>query len=109
MGPNYAEHYVLLSIMAAGQLIGIIAGLAPTVLCMTGYEKQWSKLTTYNAGTCVVVSAVLCYFLGALGAAIGTAMYQATQSWAAAFLVKRIHGFWTIPGLHHAALALRSK
>lgn len=99
MGDNYLEHWPILSVIAIGQAIGVIAGLAPAVLCMTGLEKQWSRATFLNTSVCILITALLSYVWGAMGAAIGAATYQATQNWVAAFMVHNYHGYWPLPGL----------
>lgn len=99
MGATYVPHWPILSMMAIGQALNIVAGLAPTVLCMTGLEKLWSRLSFYNTSVGVVVTIVLSYYFGAYGAAVGASTYQATQSWVAAFTVRIKHGYWTTPPL----------
>ena len=105
MGNTYVPYWPILSMMALGQAINIVAGLAPTVLCMTGLEKLWSKISFYNASVGIIVTVVLSYYFGAIGAAIGASTYQATQSWVAAIMVRMRHGYWTIPPMPLAILA----
>ena len=99
MGPKYIADWPLLSTIAVGQIIGITAGLAPTVLCMTGLENLWSKVTICNGIVCIALTVLLCYLWGAMGAAIGTAYYQASQTWLAAIIVKKRFGYWPVPNL----------
>ena len=105
MGPNYVPYWPILSMMAIGQAINIVAGLAPTVLCMTGLEKLWSKISFYNASVGIVVTVLLSYYFGAFGAAVGASTYQATQSWVAAIAVRMKLGYWTIPPVPLGAMA----
>ena len=105
--PKYADHWYLLSIICIGQMIGIIAGLAPTVMIMTGNDRLWSRAVVCNSAVCVTACAVLCYFFGALGAAIGSALYQASLNWVAAVLVRKKLGYWTIPNPIQAIKDLR--
>lgn len=104
MGSTYVPYWPILSIMAIGQAVNIVAGLAPTVLCMTGMEKLWSRLSFYNASVGILVTVALSYYFGAFGAAIGASTYQATQSWLAAVTVKLQRGYWTIPPLRWSGL-----
>lgn len=97
--PSYIEHWPILSIIAVGQAIGVIAGLAPAVLCMTGLEKEWSRATFVNTTSCILLTALSSYYLGAMGAAIGAATYQATQNWVAASMVYKHHKYWPLPSL----------
>ena len=109
MGPAYVPYWPILSMMAIGQAINIVAGLAPTVLCMTGLEKMWSRLSFYNASVGIVATVVMSYYFGAFGAAIAASVYQATQSWVAAITVRLKHGYWTIPPVPWAVMARMSK
>jgi len=97
MGSKYIEAWPLLSVIAVGQIVGSLASLAPTVVCMTGDEHLWSIVMICNGTVCILVTAILCYSMGAMGAAIGTAIYQASQNWLAATIVKYRFGYWAIP------------
>jgi O-antigen/teichoic acid export membrane protein len=96
LGPKYVDAWPVLSLIAGGQLIGILAGLAPTVLLMSGYESQWKTASLISISFCIVLTGVLSYFYGAIGAAIGTALFQAVNNWVAAFLVHRNLGYWML-------------
>lgn len=99
MGDSYVKFWPILTIIAIGQAIGVVAGLAPTVLCMTGLERTWSRVTFFNTTLCILLTALLSYFWGAIGAAVGAATYQASQNWVAAVLVRYYHNYWTVPKL----------
>jgi O-antigen/teichoic acid export membrane protein len=94
LGPNFVDAWPVLSLIAGGQLIGTLAGLAPTVLLMAGLETQWKTASLLTISICVVLTGVLSYFYGAIGAAIGTALFQAVNNWVAALLVRRNLGYW---------------
>jgi len=104
MGSQYVPYWPILSLLAIGQAINVVAGLAPTVLCMTGLERLWSKVSFYNATFAIALTVALSYYFGAIGAAVGASVYQASQSWLAAITVKIQHGYWTIPPLPWMAM-----
>ncbi len=97
MGDSYVKFWPILTIIAVGQSVGVIAGLAPTVLCMTGMERIWSRVTFCTTMFCIFLTALLSYSWGATGAAIGAATYQASQNWVAAITVRYYHQYWTVP------------
>ncbi|MEZ6135906.1 MAG: hypothetical protein R3C53_13445 [Pirellulaceae bacterium] len=99
LGPKYATSWPLLSILAAGQLLGSIASFGPTALLMSGHEKVWRNVAVTVAISCVALAILLCHFWGAWGTAIGVACYQALYNWAAVLLARQKLGVWALPNL----------
>lgn len=97
LGDSYQDQWPVLSVIAVGQMVGVLGYVGPTLLLMTGRERQWRRAMMATSGFCIVATAVLSFYFGAVGAAFGTALYQATQSWVAISLVRRTFGFWILP------------
>lgn len=95
-GQAYMEHSHLLRIIALGQLVGTITALAPALLSMTGHDQELRNSTILISLVSIVLSVLLIRWYGAYGAAIATALYQALQSTATAWIVRRKLGFWPI-------------
>jgi O-antigen/teichoic acid export membrane protein len=73
-GARYAESYMPLVILAAGQVGFSISGWSAIVLNMTGNEKSTANITGYAALANVIANFVLVPTLGIYGAALATCL-----------------------------------
>ncbi|MCR4288475.1 MAG: polysaccharide biosynthesis C-terminal domain-containing protein, partial [Deltaproteobacteria bacterium] len=96
-GSQYADHGLILAVLAIGQFINVATGSVGYLLVMTGNER----LQLYGISAVTVVSIVLYLTLipafGITGAAIATGVSVASQNLLACYLVYRALGIKTIP------------
>ncbi len=97
-GPEYVAGASVLRVLLIGQVLSASAGSQTFVLAMTGHERHSALILTICAAVNGVISAVLIYRFGIIGAAWGTAIalivWQATM---AAFVWRRLD-LW--PGVY---------
>lgn len=98
--PAYQSHWALLSIMALGQIAGAVTGIAAGVLGMTGHQQTLRRITIGCALVSVLIAAILTFFFGVVGAAVGGAVYAASQSLTVAWAVRNKIGYLPLPALH---------
>lgn len=72
-GPGFPAGAPALAILACGQFVNVACGPVGTVLIMTGHERIVLRRVGVAAVANAALSAVLIPFLGALGAAMGSA------------------------------------
>ena len=73
-GPQFRDAYWPLIVLAIGQLIGSFGASVPTLLSMTGRDRDVAFSMTVSVIVSSVFAAVLVPVYGALGAAIGVTM-----------------------------------
>ncbi len=100
-GPGFAAGYSVLCTLGLGFLVNTAAGPVMVVLNMTGRQKVVSSVSGWTALGGVVLSLLLTWRLGALGAAAASALAMAVWNvWLALWLNKHlgIHVFfWNKP------------
>nr|WP_068260291.1 oligosaccharide flippase family protein [Rubripirellula obstinata] len=98
-GSDYQSHWILLTVMSCGQLVGAVTGIATGVMGMTGQQQLLRRISIVSAVAAVILSAVLSATMGVLGAAIAGAFYAAGQSLAVTFAVRKQLGYFPTPRL----------
>ena len=71
-GAGFAGGASVLRILALGQLVNVVTGLAGNVLVMTGYERSMTKGVAIGAAVGLILNVALIPLWGAVGAAIAT-------------------------------------
>ncbi len=96
-GSEYQSHWILLTILASGQLVGAVTGIATGVMGMVGEQQLLRKISIISAVIAVLLAAFLSASFGVIGAAIAGALYAAGQSAAVAIAVRHKIGYLPIP------------
>lgn len=73
-GASYSEAYSVLLILLIGQLVNSITGSVGYLLNMTGYEKKTSLARVTTTIINVILTLILAYRYGILGAAVASAL-----------------------------------
>jgi len=73
-GASYSEAYSVLLILLIGQLVNSITGSVGYLLNMTGYEKKTSLARVTTTVINVILTLILAYRYGILGAAVASAL-----------------------------------
>jgi len=98
-GDAYQPHWLILTIMSIGQLVGATTGIATGVMGMTGNHRKLRTISVVCALLATVLAAVLSATMGVVGAAIAAAAYAAGQSVVVAWEVRKQLGYLPLPGL----------
>ncbi len=88
-GPDFGEARWVLIVLALGQLANAGAGLAATVLNLTGYQRWGASIFGWSALLNVALNAAGIALLGLLGAAAATALTTACTGVAFCLLARR--------------------
>jgi len=96
-GPEFEVGASVLVILALGQFVNVSTGSVGFVLIMTGRERMARNNAAVAASVNIVLQVLLIPRLGAVGAAIATAVSVALLNLTAAYLVHRSLGIWTLP------------
>lgn len=101
-GPEFAAAYPFLAVLTVGHLCGVMVGPVGFMMSMTGHQRQLAAILAVFLGVNVVVAWLSLPRIGAMGAALATAI--ATVGWrvSAAVYVRRRTGIdclaWMRPG-----------
>jgi O-antigen/teichoic acid export membrane protein len=87
----------VLPILAVGQFVNVVTGSVGYLLSMCGYERLQRNNIASCAALCVVLNVLLVPPLGAVGAAVASAVTLIVQMLTAAAIVWRKLGVITIP------------
>lgn len=98
-GTEFANGGLVLAILAVGEFINVITGLARYLLMMCGYERVVGINFVVVAVLNVVLCLVLIPWLGMVGAGIATAITVAINNVGLAYHVWRYLGICTMPFL----------
>ncbi len=96
-GKQFTEQTSLLTIIAVGLMIQSATALSSAILGMAKYQALVRRITVATAILSTLLSALLIYWMGALGAAIGFAIYSSSHPVVMSLAVKRELGFWPVP------------
>jgi len=88
MGPGFAIGALTLVVMAAGQFVNALYATQDVLLAMTGNGAALRVLNLLQLGTILVLSPLLVWQFGALGAAIATAMATAQGGFGTAMIAR---------------------
>ncbi len=99
-GDAYQPHWLILTIMSIGQLVGATTGIATGVMGMTGNHRKLRTISVVCALLATVLAAVLSATMGVVGAAIAAAAYAAGQSVVVAWEVRKQLGYLPLPSLN---------
>jgi len=95
-GHDFSNGANLLRVLAIGQFINVITGSIGYLLIMTGHEKEMRNITVLNGFLSIILSFVLTYFFGVMGAGVSIALVVAAQNLIVVVTVKKKLGFTTI-------------
>lgn len=96
-GSEYSTAWPLLSILAVGQLLGAFTGISTSVLGMIGQQQLVRKLGIVSSIVGILLSVLLTYQFGAVGAAVAAASYATLQAGMVAVAAWRQLGFSAMP------------
>lgn len=96
-GSEYRHAWPLLSIVAAGQLVGTVTGISTAVMGMVGEQRLIRKIGLISSCVSILLSAALTFQFGATGAALAAASYATTQALLVAIAAWHKLGFATLP------------
>ncbi|MGH1373384.1 MAG: oligosaccharide flippase family protein [Cellvibrionaceae bacterium] len=85
-----------LQIMAAGQFFGLMVGSASYLLQMSGFERDFRKVTMISGMTCIALSLLFTFLGGAAGAAYATTIGLIVHYFGLFIMVRKRLGFWTV-------------
>lgn len=71
-GPEYQEGWILLFVLAFGQLANCFSGSVGILLQMTGYQKRYQRIMIAGLVVNIVLNLLLAPFYGAMGVALAT-------------------------------------
>ena len=71
-GEEFKNAYLILLILAFGQLINLATGAVGSILVMTGYEKIHAKISTLSTVIYIPLNLVFIFNYGIMGSAIAT-------------------------------------
>ena len=91
-GKDYLGGSISLLILSLGSLLLLITGPSATILMMTGHETEYKKLVVCIGILNVVLSVVLVYSYGLIGAAISTSVSLAVKNIASFLLARKYLG-----------------
>ena len=80
-GPEFAQGYPVMMILAIGRLLAVLLGPASDLLLMTGHHRRLGRVNFAFAVLNIALNVALIPWLGAAGAAIATS--TASVSWSA--------------------------
>ena len=92
-GEEFKDAYLILLILAFGQLINLATGAVGSILVMTGYENTQAKISTLSSLIYIPLNFVLIYNYGVLGSAIATSSVIIVVKIISFFYVKKKIGF----------------
>jgi O-antigen/teichoic acid export membrane protein len=92
-GPEFARGAAVLTVLAAGQAINVVAGSVGYLLMMSGHEKQVRNSNLIAAGTCLVLALILVPREGVMGAAIAVTVALLMRNIYEVLMVRRYLGF----------------
>lgn len=96
-GTGFAGGVTALSILAVGQFVNVATGSVGYLLMMSGNERLMRNNVAFIAVMGILLNVILVPPLGALGAAIATAVCLATMNLISVFLVWSRLDVWTLP------------
>jgi len=88
MGPGFAIGALTLVVMAGGQFINALYATQDVLLAMTGHGAALRVLNLLQLGTILLLSPFLVWQLGALGAALATALATAQGGFGTAMIAR---------------------
>lgn len=101
-GPQYVQAAGLLPVLAFGQLVNTVTGPVAQVLSMCGHERLVKRSATIGISTNLLIAAGAIPFLGAMGAALGSAAGLCIQNLVAFHYARSRTGVnplaWNVPG-----------
>lgn len=95
-GEGFSDGAVLLQILAVGQFINAMTGSVGFLLMMSGHERDMRNVTVLSGTSAILLTWLLTFQFGVVGAAVGTAIAVATQNLLAVYFVKKRLGFNTL-------------
>jgi O-antigen/teichoic acid export membrane protein len=95
-GEGFSSGALLLSIMALGQFVNVATGSVGYLLNMSGHERDMRNVMLISGPFTIVLSILLTWGYGAVGAASATALGVALQNLMALWMVRRRLGFWSL-------------
>jgi O-antigen/teichoic acid export membrane protein len=98
-GSGFEKGALILSIMAAGQMVNLMTGSVGYLLMMTGHERSFQNLTVLSALIMFVLSLILIPLLAGIGAALASAFSVAALNIGAVWMVRKKLGIWCVGGV----------
>lgn len=96
-GPEFRSGWLLLVIMAVGQLVNVLTGSVGFLLIMTGNEKSFFSANLLSAALSVTLVLLLVPVYGALGAAFAVAVPVAVVNLVRVRFIWKQMGIMTLP------------
>lgn len=96
-GSEFSSGWLLLVIMALGQLVNVATGSVGFLLIMTGHEKNLFTAVMLATGINAVLCVVLIPFYGAVGAAVATSVSLSAVNLLRVYYVWHTMGIMTLP------------
>jgi O-antigen/teichoic acid export membrane protein len=96
-GAEFASGATVLSILALGQFVNVVTGSVGWILIMCGYERLMRNNIAICAALSVSLNILLVPRLGAIGAAVATAVTLSLQMLIGAAMVWQKLGVLTVP------------
>lgn len=92
-GEGFEEAAVLLMILAVGQFVNVATGSVGYLLNMSGYERDFNRVTILSGPMTIALVVTLTSYYGVVGSAVATALGVAVQNIFAAYRVRQRLGF----------------
>ncbi|MFT7335678.1 MAG: O-antigen/teichoic acid export membrane protein [Porticoccaceae bacterium] len=96
-GSDFVSGFTILVILSLGQFFNIATGCSGLLLSMTGFEKIHGYISLITLIANIILNIVLINKMGALGAAIATAVTVSFGNIAKLILAKKKTGIMTLP------------
>lgn len=96
-GSGFEQGALILSILAAGQMVNLMAGSSGYLLMMTGNERVFQRLIVWSAFLLLVLSVILVPLMGSIGAALAATCALICMNVASVWFVRKIIGIQMIP------------
>ncbi len=96
-GSGFEGAYVSLVVLTIGQLVNALTGPVVTMMTMTGHQGEAFRILGINSVANLVLNVTLVPYLGITGAAVASALTQATRNVWMAVVVWRRLGIRTTP------------
>ncbi len=94
---NNASAGLILLILSFGQFFGLFSGSAGTLVSMSDCQHRLRKITMFALALSLFLTAILAYFYGIIGAALGVTIAFIVRSIRIYMLSREIFGFNVIP------------
>lgn len=91
-GDEFTDAYIILLIIAIGQMFNLGTGAVGVIMLMTGHERIQSKISVAFVVLSIILNIVLIYFYGIVGAAVATSLVLICSNITKVIFVKKLTG-----------------